>query len=221
MSFATRLKEARSKAGLSQKDLALKLGTSPQNLAQYENGKRNPKKETLVKIANALDMGVTYSQNGEAYFFCFVDPEEPRNSENNLFNDSQLKDASDVSPSSQYNEPITIAAHFEGDNFTPEELKQIEQFAEFIKSKRTPKEETFLNAAHDMGATPEQRRNADDIMQDDSEWDDIPAPKRATAPAKRHEEELLAAHARIDVESTPEGLQHDLDIMNDDSKWNK
>lgn len=172
MSFATRLKEARSKAGLSQKDLALKLGTSPQNLAQYENGKRNPKKETLVKIANALDMGVTYSQNGEAYFFCFVDPEEPRNSENNLFNDSQLKDASDVSPSSQYNEPITIAAHFEGDNFTPEELKQIEQFAEFIKSKRTPKEETFLNAAHDMGATPEQRRNADDIMQDDSEWDD-------------------------------------------------
>lgn len=163
MSFATRLKEARSKAGLSQKDLALKLGTSPQNLAQYENGKRNPKKETLVKIANALDMGVTYSQNGEAYFFCFVDPEEPRNSENNLFNDSQLKDASDVSPSSQYNEPITIAAHFEGDNFTPEELKQIEQFAEFIKSKRTPKEETFLNAAHDMGATPEQRRNADDL----------------------------------------------------------
>lgn len=115
--------------------------------------------------------------------------------------------------------PITIAAHFEGDNFTPEELKQIEQFAEFIKSKRTPKEETFLNAAHDMGATPEQRRNADDIMQDDSEWDDIPAPKRATAPAKRHEEELLAAHARIDVESTPEGLQHDLDIMNDDSQW--
>ena len=87
MSLATRLKEARSKAGLSQKDLALKLGTSPQNLAQYENGKRNPKKETLVKIANALDMGVTYSQNGEAYFFCFVDPEEPRNSENNLFND--------------------------------------------------------------------------------------------------------------------------------------
>ena len=98
-------------------------------------------------------------------------------------------------------------------------MKQIEQFAEFIKSKRTLKEETFLNAAHDMGATPEQRRNADDIMQDDSEWDDIPAPKRATAPAKRHEEELLAAHARIDVESTPEGLQHDLDIMNDDSQW--
>lgn len=72
-----------------------------------------------------------------------------------------------------------------------------------------------------MGATPEQRRNAESIMQDDSEWDDIPAPKRATAPTHRHEEEILAAHARTDVEQTPEDIQHDLDIMNDDSKWNK
>lgn len=118
-------------------------------------------------------------------------------------------------------EPITIAAHFEGDKFTPEELRQIEQFVEFVKSKRPPKEEIFLNAAHDMGATPEQRWTAESIMQDDSEWDDIPAPKRATAPTHRHEEELLAAHARTDVEQTPEDIQHDLDIMNDDSKWNK
>ena len=36
--------------------MAQKLGTSPQNLAQYENGKRNPKYETIKKIANALNV---------------------------------------------------------------------------------------------------------------------------------------------------------------------
>ena len=30
----------------------------------------------------------------------------------------------------------TIAAHFEGDDFTPEEMDEIKQFAEFVKSKR-------------------------------------------------------------------------------------
>lgn len=30
----------------------------------------------------------------------------------------------------------TIAAHFDGDEYTPEELDEIKQFAEFVKSKR-------------------------------------------------------------------------------------
>lgn len=33
-------------------------------------------------------------------------------------------------------EPITIAAHFEGDEYTEEELDEIKQFAEFVKAKR-------------------------------------------------------------------------------------
>lgn len=51
-----KIKETRHKKGLSQKDLADKLETSPQNLAQYENGKRNPKLSTIRKIAKALDV---------------------------------------------------------------------------------------------------------------------------------------------------------------------
>ena len=34
------------------------------------------------------------------------------------------------------NEPITIAAHFDGDDFTEDELDEIRQFAEFVKNKR-------------------------------------------------------------------------------------
>lgn len=33
-------------------------------------------------------------------------------------------------------EPITIAAHFDGDEYTEEELDEIRQFAEFVKNRR-------------------------------------------------------------------------------------
>lgn len=33
-------------------------------------------------------------------------------------------------------EPTTIAAHFDGDEFTEDELDEIKQFAEFVKNKR-------------------------------------------------------------------------------------
>lgn len=33
-------------------------------------------------------------------------------------------------------EPITLAAHFDGDEYTEEELDEIKQFAAFVKNKR-------------------------------------------------------------------------------------
>lgn len=33
-------------------------------------------------------------------------------------------------------EPLTLAAHFDGDEYTEEELDEIRQFAEFVKNKR-------------------------------------------------------------------------------------
>lgn len=34
------------------------------------------------------------------------------------------------------NEPTTIAAHFDGDEYTEDELDEIRQFAEFVRNKR-------------------------------------------------------------------------------------
>lgn len=59
MPIATKLKEARQKKGLTQKQLGDRLGISQQQFAQYENGKRIPKIETLQKIADALDVPVS------------------------------------------------------------------------------------------------------------------------------------------------------------------
>lgn len=52
------IKTFRKEKGLTQSQLGDMLGITPQAVAQYENGKRNPKIETLQKIADALEVNV-------------------------------------------------------------------------------------------------------------------------------------------------------------------
>ena len=49
-----RIRYYRKKAGLTQDQLAHKLGITQGTITQYENGRRTPKFETLQKIANAI-----------------------------------------------------------------------------------------------------------------------------------------------------------------------
>lgn len=55
-----RIKEAREKCGLSQKDLAEIIGVAPSTLNGYESGKHDPKSELLVKIARACRVTTDY-----------------------------------------------------------------------------------------------------------------------------------------------------------------
>lgn len=48
------IKKWRTKRNLSQKELGAKIGMSQQQVGQYELGIREPKQETLMKIAKAL-----------------------------------------------------------------------------------------------------------------------------------------------------------------------
>ena len=54
MTTGQRIRTARKQIGLTQKELAQRLGLSFQSVAQWENDLRNPKPETLQKIADAL-----------------------------------------------------------------------------------------------------------------------------------------------------------------------
>ncbi|HJB41832.1 MAG TPA: helix-turn-helix domain-containing protein [Candidatus Gemmiger avicola] len=58
MTTAERIKAARKKAGLTQKQLADKLGISFQTIAQWETGSRKPKIDTLRRIASALEVNI-------------------------------------------------------------------------------------------------------------------------------------------------------------------
>lgn len=67
-------------------------------------------------------------------------------------------------------EPQTIAAHFDGDEYTEEELNKIREFAEFVKSKRK-KDIPQLNAAHqrtDIDIPNNVDTSDDDIMDDEN-----------------------------------------------------
>lgn len=48
------IRKFRTELKLTQKELGKAIGTTQQMIAQYENGQRNPKIETLNKIAKAL-----------------------------------------------------------------------------------------------------------------------------------------------------------------------
>lgn len=56
MKIGERIREARKAKGWSQSKLGEELGVSQQMVAQYEKGDRTPKKETVEKIADALDV---------------------------------------------------------------------------------------------------------------------------------------------------------------------
>lgn len=58
MSVGDRIRAARKKAGMTQAELASKLGLPWQSISQWERDARNPKIEALEKIAMALQVNV-------------------------------------------------------------------------------------------------------------------------------------------------------------------
>lgn len=52
------IKAARRKAGMTQEELGKKIGVSGSSMAQWENDLRNPKLDTLQRIASALGVPV-------------------------------------------------------------------------------------------------------------------------------------------------------------------
>lgn len=64
-----KIKELREADGLSQKELAEKLGIAKNTLSQYEHNKSNPSLEVIVQLSAFFDVSVDYllglSSDGE------------------------------------------------------------------------------------------------------------------------------------------------------------
>lgn len=115
-----RLKQIMSERNLKQVDILnlaekyFKDGVkiSKTDLSQYVNGKTEPRQEKLYILAEALDVS-------EAWLMGYdIDRERISNEERAHENVS------------------TYAAHHDGEDWTEEELEEIERFKEFIKNKR-------------------------------------------------------------------------------------
>lgn len=96
--FNENLKAAREALGLSQKEVAERIGVANSTYSLYESGNREPNVQTIKKIAAVLNVSA----------------------------DRLLGLPEEVE---------TIAAHFEGDRFTPEEIKEIENYAQYVKTR--------------------------------------------------------------------------------------
>ena len=55
----SKLRIARERSGLMQKDLAAKLGCAPANICRMESGKHPIKYSTMTRLADALEVNIT------------------------------------------------------------------------------------------------------------------------------------------------------------------
>lgn len=84
----------------------------------------NASASNILKITNKLGISL-YEKDGELAFYEFKDiPQGP------------VTNAEATKEYFKKKNINTIAAHFDGDEYTDEELEQIQKFAEFVKSQR-------------------------------------------------------------------------------------
>ena len=73
MSFASRLRQAREQSGLTQQDLAEKLGVTKSAIGNYENGVSSPKWDILLKIFDVLQVDPNFLYQ-DSFSFDSADP---------------------------------------------------------------------------------------------------------------------------------------------------
>lgn len=137
MPTGVKIKEIRQQRGLTQKQLGDMCGIADANIRKYENGKQNPKIETLQKIADALGVPVTELLN---YNYDTIEGEKVRVYD---LTDMESKQAVDTIKYIQKNiesstgiNPEYITLHLRKDEFSEDEIRDIERYIEFIKSKK-------------------------------------------------------------------------------------
>ncbi len=58
--FADRLRKSRIEKGLTQRELAIRVGLSDKSISIYENGKAYPPVSNLLMIAKELEKDIAY-----------------------------------------------------------------------------------------------------------------------------------------------------------------
>ncbi|HEY5586378.1 MAG TPA: XRE family transcriptional regulator [Ruminiclostridium sp.] len=64
MGIGSKIKEARLSLGMTQEQLANKLGITKSAIANYENGVSHPKEDILYKLFSALNVDANYLFEG-------------------------------------------------------------------------------------------------------------------------------------------------------------
>jgi len=131
MLLKDRLKELRSERDLLQKDIALLLNITSSAYGYYEQGKRIPDYDTVKILADFFNVSLDYlsgssniKESAETLLKDRYDNLKPIDKINNLAKDNKIE---------------TLAAHFDGEDFTEDDVDDIKGFIEYVVSKRQKK----------------------------------------------------------------------------------
>lgn len=144
MSIGNRIKERRIELGLSADDLASRIGKSRATVYRYENGDIENMPTTILEpLAKALETTPADLMGW------------------NITIEFKTSKSEDIGLK-------RLITYFEAltDIGKKKALDNIEDL-----SKIYSRNDCLLNAAHANNPTPEQKANADRIMEDDSEWE--------------------------------------------------
>lgn len=86
IAFGNRVRAARERLGITQEDLAARVGMSPSHMSIVERGVKVPRMDTVVKLANELDVSadfllqdsITQSRNNQLLSSIMELPEKER-----------------------------------------------------------------------------------------------------------------------------------------------
>ena len=152
-----RIQEGMELRGLKQADLVERTGISKGALSSYISGRYVPKQNNTFLIAKALNVNEAWLMGADVPMERIDTTAENQTrdqkelneiyvqlSSNNrervltysksLLSTQQLDD--ELATATQYQQPATLAAHHEGNEYTEDELKEIDQFKKMVESKR-------------------------------------------------------------------------------------
>lgn len=120
MTCGDKIAALRDKRGLTQEDLASKIGISRASLSHYEKGRRDPDYNTLTKIADFFKVSVDYLLG--------------RTDDPSIISDLGVRELSDNLELSDEQILEKFAFTIDGRKLTPEESRR---FIAFIRAERS------------------------------------------------------------------------------------
>lgn len=126
------IEEEREEQGISEEQMCEQLGISEFELEQYEDAIIPLTQDLVGKIMSIF--GMSFPEFLDKYGL--FDIEIPSHFDGDVDQYLAFKKAEEQDALNEDHDNETIAAHHDGDDWTDEELEEIERFKEFVKSKR-------------------------------------------------------------------------------------
>lgn len=161
-----RIQEGMNLRGYKQIDLVQKTGISKGALSSYISGRYVPKQNNIYLIAEALDVNEAWlmgadvpmernnvktsaeitvykvhceTENESKLILSYRELNNANQSRVRAYTENLLsaqKMEEELATATRYQQPTTLAAHHEGNEYTEDELKEIDQFKKMVENKR-------------------------------------------------------------------------------------